>query len=691
MLNRITRCTLALFFLVQPVMSQQPADEPVSQDDVIRVETNLVQLRAVVTDKHGRPVVGLKREDFQVLEEGREREVGHFAIDQVSGDYSVGGNNSNAPAISGRSAAGAQPLRTVVLFVDTFHLANSSFMRVKQQLRQIVTEQITDRDLVAIISTDGRLGALQQFTRDRRLLGYAIERLSFFGSRNSHFTPYLAARVTSDDQEAANAALQILVAEESYQPLDQEAALSYVRARAREIINEETNRRRATLQTLQAVAERMASMPGQRIVAVLSDGFTMMENAGGAANREAQIATGSASRAGVVIHSLGVQGLLAPGEFGASSSLNGASMVQVSQYVGDSARDQHEILKTLAYDTGGEAYLNTNSLRESFGKVLDKNIANYLVGYYAKSDGQTGKFRNITIRLKNHPDYTVRSAKGYVPPAPLSSGAETPRQRLLLAMLSPLPVTQIAVTSSADFLERASDQSRITLQVNIDGQSILYEQEGQRYRFQCELAGAIYDSTGKVIKTFIDTVKADLTAEQVELARKTGFRYRTRFEVKPGAYQARVGVRDLGSGLIGTASSWVQVPDVRKGQLTLSSLFLGKDRASEQKSASKPRLIQGRPYYRNTDTVFYRFVVYNVDSPGDAKLRLEVLAGDKPAFASDWQPVSERTIANDSKGTELGGEIRIGLTPGIYTLRATVVNNRTRKTAQQTAYFEVEP
>ena len=271
MLGKITFWTLSMLSLLSPAIGQESTGSPqIDPYDVIRVETNLVQLRTAVTDQHGRLVEGLGTDDFLVVENGQPKKIGYFSIDRIGGTkVSVAGGSM--PGVTARPNPAVNPARTLVLFVDTLHLSPSSFSRVKQQLRQLVTEQVTNQDLVAIVSPDGRLGALQQFTTDRKVLNYAIDKLSLFPRSTSYFTPYLASRVTSGEEYATNAALEVLVAEESYQPTSQESALSYVRARAKEIVEDEGYRRRATFQMLQAVAERLSSIPGQRIVAVLSD------------------------------------------------------------------------------------------------------------------------------------------------------------------------------------------------------------------------------------------------------------------------------------------------------------------------------------------------------------------------------------------------------------------------------------
>src|SRR5437763_15605444 len=144
---------IILIFLVvcTPLQGTLVAQEkPSSQDekpDVIKVRTDLLQLRAVVSDKHGKPVTGLKQEDFEIIESGRVETPAFFSEAQI--------RSVNAPEpvtthtqVPGEPVPGsrenARPVRTIVLFVDTLHLSNVSLLRAKQQLRQFVDEYVTD-------------------------------------------------------------------------------------------------------------------------------------------------------------------------------------------------------------------------------------------------------------------------------------------------------------------------------------------------------------------------------------------------------------------------------------------------------------------------------------------------------------------------------------------------------------------
>jgi hypothetical protein len=301
------------------------------------------------------------------------------------------------------------------------------------------------------------------------------------------------------------------------------------------------------------------------------------------------------------------------------------------------------------------------------------------------------------VRVRNHPDYTVRTQRGYTPPSTEDAEvASSPRQRLVRQMLSPLPATALGVTSSADFLARAGDDAQVTLRVHIDGERLQYEQQGENSVLHCEVAGIVLDRAGKIADNFSESMTATLTPQQLAGARRAGYRYERRLKLPPGLYQVRIGVRELASEKTGTSASWVEVPDLNKGVLALSSLFLGQQPRNTQSSSpatqsAQPKLTVGSTSIRSGDSIFYRFVVYTpagVQSNA-ATIKVEIVQGSAKVYESDWQPLATRVIRKDEKGVEAGGQLRLTLPPGVYTLRVTVRDPAAKKTAQRESDFEV--
>jgi hypothetical protein len=185
-----------------------------------------------------------------------------------------------------------------------------------------------------------------------------------------------------------------------------------------------------------------------------------------------------------------------------------------------------------------------------------------------------------------------------------------------------------------------------------------------------------------------------MSVEQMEAAKRTGFHYSKRIALKPGLYNIRVGLRELDTERIGTAATWLEVPNLNDGKLTLSSILLTKDTAegphgsagSSQSSAG-----QGANLYKPGSPLLYYLMIYNARS-GDADLSMqwEIAEAGNVIHRTDWQPVASRVIGRDKKGIEVGGQLKLTLQPGIYELRIEVKDAKSKKTAQRVVSFAIE-
>jgi hypothetical protein len=271
--------------------------------------------------------------------------------------------------------------------------------------------------------------------------------------------------------------------------------------------------------------------------------------------------------------------------------------------------------------------------------------------------------------------------------------ANTPRQKLIQALLAPLPVTTIPVVSSASFLERPGEDEQVSLQVHVSG-DLDYKKKEDKFALSCEVVVVVIDQTGKISGTFAEAVRASFTADQMEKAKRRGYRYGQRLKLGPGLYQIRVGLRDVNSERFGTSMTWIEVPDLHRKKLTLSSLFLGKENEEgidSAKKTSRPELVIGLGSYKVGESIFYRFVVYRTrGSESDLVFRIEVLSGEVKVYDGDWQPLAPRIIRKDSQRIETGGVLKTNMEPGFYTLRISVKDSKSKQTTQQTIDFELE-
>ena len=717
MIRSLTYLLIALFFSdpVAAYGSGGQAQGKKTDQSEVRLKADLVQVRAVVTDKRGHSIPDLKKEDFELLVDKRPQEISFFSFENI-------GHRTSSPSPESLRASRdpAQNVdRTIAFFVDTIHTTFASLASTKQALRRFVDEQMTDRDRVALVTSSGALRLMEQFTGSRQLIRAAIERLTPWrlSQEESLFSPYLAAQIIRGDKRSILLGIEIVRMEEILpRGIPDEALEARIRTKASQILAEGSYRRRVTLSTLKNVVERITEMPGQRMIVVFSEGFTLLGTTGVSENEDLQPAINRAVRSGAVIYSIAAQGLqpvMLPASISTvppprrrRAELPQLEMADLTSTLGASERELQLGLAQLANDTGGEAFFNTNDLNGRLRKALDDNRMYYALAYHASNETPSSKdkpFRVITLRVKNHPEYKVRTQRGYQPiEATLEAEGLTPRQKLAHAMNAQLPVATIPVAVSSDYFERESLAGQAYVQIFIDASALRYRQQDEKHIFELETVITIYDLTGKRVHISTNVANGSFTAERLELAKRNGYRYTERVALKPGVYQARIGILEPATERIGTATGWLEVPDLTKSSLTLSALLLSREQSSSQPPMSNaseveslsPAVTQGIMIYSPGDDLQYHLVIHpGKDLKADGLLmQVEVAQGDRLVFQGQWAGVEPRVVESDSKGLEVAGSLTLnGIKPGLYELHVAVKSPGSKKPVQRTVPFGIEP
>jgi VWFA-related protein len=696
------------------------AQEPQKPD--LRLRSDLVEIRAVVTDKLGKAIRNLRKEDFEVIENGKPQEISFFAAESLAEESKLGAAAAaKEPRVSAR-----EPKRTMVFFVDTLHISNANLLRLQTVLLNFINNQVTDQDLAAVVTSSGSLGIFSQFTKDKQVLRKAVSRLAASAESRPRtlYTPYLASKV---EAEAANAnaipyaleaAMHIVTIEEQLpdDPHFRDVIKSIALSRAREIMAESTFKRRATMLTLRAIAERLSELPGQRLLLMLSDGFTLLDGDGVTDYSDLQSAISRAVCSGVVVNTIGTKGLnptsiydVSGGRFtpdlsGLSPTTSSVSTLLNFLTAGD--RELENGLTRLAKDSGGVALLTTNDLSGALRKAVEDNANYYALSYYLFDSTSKDNLRRIKVRVKGHPEYEVRAQTSYLATAvkrEAPSDVLDPQKQLLRAINSPLVSTGIGVDAVADFLDLASDKAQISLAVYTDGRKLKYLEDNKSFTSNLVLMTEIIDARGQAGKILMDTIQIRLTAEQYQQSGQNIYRYTQRLALQPGLYQVRVGVRDPNNELYGTASTWVEVPKLSSGKLFLSSLSVGRSatlkgeaQADWSKKTSLPVVRNGVSIFRNSDSLAYFCRAYNAATEKNETADLvvqtqifqnETLLGEAPA-----PPLTSLIIGNEGNAIEFGNQLNLAnLKPGIYEFRITLANQKTGYRATMNKLFEIEP
>jgi VWFA-related protein len=552
----------------------------------------LVRLDLVVTDEKGRCVPGLTAEDLEVLEDRRPQSLAYFT-EQTRPAWRAAPGAQTAAATAAASAAaapGAPGGRYFVLAVDDLHTAAGSLAEARKAMLRFVREQVSDDDRVALVTTSGAASEVQDFTRDKDALERAIARLrSRYQPVEPGGTPLLsehqAELIDRSDAEALRLAVQEILQTEDY--LGEVGAREKAYAQARRMVFEILQRSGRALETILAVVNGLTPLPGRKIVVLLSDGFLVGLGAAESRAFDVRRIADAATRAGVVLYALDTRGLLAdvPGggaSFQGPAVLTAPGVRQSLQTRGNEA--QRQSLNALAEDTGGFLVRDTNDLALGLGRILRDNETYYLLAYEPTNTARDGKFRRIEVRLRARPGLRVRTRSGYYAPDDRKAGVqtldpETQREREIATALGSLfPLEGVPMSMSADFIDLPPGGPQAVIRTHLDVAGVPFVPTGERFAADLEIAGAVYDEAGRLVgEVSGERAQLSLTAETYRRAMTEGLTVQKTLALAPGRYQVRMAAREGTRSLLGSASQWLEIPDVASQPLTLSSVFLLAD------------------------------------------------------------------------------------------------------------------
>jgi VWFA-related protein len=561
----------------------KPTPSP-EQDDVIRVNTELVQTDVMVFDKKGHFVDGLKAEQFALKVDNKPQTISFF--DRVtSGKATVArsgtsAENSSNPGNTATSTATIQG-RTVIFYVDDLHLAPDSLSRTRKALTEFIDRGMSEDDQVAITSSSGQIGFLQQFSNDRVALRSAVARLNYRTSTKLDMdkppmSEYIAMKIRDGDEATLGYYITELQKQNCFRAqgelictMSPQALKMAVRERAQEMVTMATPATDNTLIMLENLMRMAAQLPGRKIVFMVSDGFYLNDRKSGSMSRIKRI-TDAAGRAGVVINTLDARGIISEmlGADNPSPIAEGATM-----NIGEVMASQ-DGLNALAGDTGGRAFRNTNApMAEFVDKVLAETANYYLLAWRPDGDEQRrGKFNRIEASIIGRPELTVRLRTTYFKTAPLpilslkkKSDKDPEKARdddMRLVIDAPVSQTQIPTVLELRLSQMPGVGTQVTATIQISREALNFDLNDGKQSSDLDIGGIFYNDKGKPLNSFVGRLRVFPVPANASVDRRAQAVYAFHAWLPAGLYQVRVGVRDTRSGRIGSAMQWIDVPKV---------------------------------------------------------------------------------------------------------------------------------
>ena len=653
---------------------QAPPQQPNDEEDVVRITSALVQTDVVVTDKDDNIVNDLKLSDFEVYENGKKQDLKFMEFVSVAGERRTEGTRPAAAGLpeSARIERELTPrdVRRVIAFVvDDLTIPVQDAVTVRNVIRDFVDNRMEQGDLVAIVRTIGGKGLLQQFTSDKALLRRAVEQITISPNYYSAYNnPEQQGLSKQDLSIGGNDALE-------------RAEINNELSRT---INEETTRTTRGLMglaTANSVIDSLREVPGRKSLVLFSAGVPVMsskmtevsgtesgvrdvpvETFGGGSSAMGLILQSlnrlrdNAVRSGVVVNTMDPRGLAAqrgvagfdqtPGQsaLGGGNPGFGRGVSNVEQSIigpGLGAGPNQLSLRALADATGGVAVVNTNDFKEGLDRVLAYSKGYYVLAY-TPQEKFDNKFRKLDVKVRRGGVRVFKYAGYFAREDAARAAPKTKEEQILAAVRSPLARRDVDVSSNLSLRMTPPKGADLGINLLIDPKTLNFSQADGKYTTTLDVVGFIYDEVGKLRGGFSETINAALTPENYQEALRTGLTYSAGTQLPPGYYQLKAVVRETGSGSLGSISRYIEVPDLSKGKLTMSSIFL---HAVDPASPSQPAPLTALRRLPRKQDLRYTAIVYNArQSGGQPKLTAQTIISrdDKVIYRSPEQPIAVR-------------------------------------------------
>jgi VWFA-related protein len=621
-MNKRIFASLMMLLLVAGALGQnkQKPDE-----QVVRISTELVQVDVVVTDKNGRIVRGLTKDDFTLSDKGKKQFISFFEfVDAGKGAATPAdkAKSEPAPSASKEGLSEAEVKRVFAFVIDDLTIRFEDLSYLQQMLMNFVDNQMQPNDLVAIVRTVSGKGLLQQFTTSKDLLRRAINALVIGSHPMRVFNNPQAERVTSADLAAAGAG-----------GIGDSSGIIDTSGESVDIDNpqEDTNRLLRSVMSLGTasfVIDGLKQLPGRKSLVLISGGIPILSSRPGssAANISNFLnqLSDKATRAGVAIHTLDIRGMQAqvgvaafddtPGKSATDMrASSGFGRIPDESLMGDKnpfdTMEAQQGLRVLSSATGGISVLNRNDFNAGLGKIVDSSEGYYLLAYTPSEGKFEGDFHKLDIKVKG--EYKVYSRRGYFARVEKADTAPSTKQEIVLAAVkAPLARRDIDVDAMVLYKAAPPNQGAIDINVVIDPRKLQFDEQNGKQEANLDVDGFVFDELGKLRGGFSETVTMSLSPDEYKRAVASGFTYSANTKLPPGVYQIRLAVYDNKNKKIGTLSRYLEVPDISKGRLSASSLLLG---AAPQKdmNSTAPTPISGNRQISRKQDLRYAVVIYN--------------------------------------------------------------------------------
>jgi VWFA-related protein len=552
--------------------SQADSKPEVSSKDTnttFKLRVNLVQVKVVVRDEKGNPIRDLKREDFQLFDQGKPQVISTFDLETPETRKA----RTEAAAKTQKEADGDSPQQTmalperfVALVFDDIHLKIEDATFVRASAKKLI-ETMAPTDRIGIFGTSEQVKV--EFTNDKAALEQALNSIvprPKMGKINSvtncpDVTHYMAdLSINKNDTTVlpvvTTETLQCMFNGDTrmLSVAQQQAAA----ALQQELVSGDTDNE-FTYRALEDIIRRMTTMPGERVIALASPGFilsTQFIDEMGIIDR--------ATKAGVVINTVDARGLYAPDLMGDISQHSTDTVQTAGAKASYRTAEQNEnafVLMDFANGTGGTFYQNSNDVAGELIRAGGTPEVSYILGFSPQNQKMDGKFHTIKVRLTEKRKCLIQARRGYYAPKKVDDPQEQAKAEMQEAVFSQDEIQDLPLELQTQYFKASDTDAHLSVVSHIDLKGVHFRKSDGRNFDNLTVATVIFDENGNFVTGGEKILEMRLLDTTYSRLSHTGLVMKSSFDLKPGKYLVRQVIRDSEGAQMAAKNGAVVIPN----------------------------------------------------------------------------------------------------------------------------------
>lgn len=584
---RWTTCfSLLLAFAPCALGGQAPPSDDVSLHDVeptfkLRAERNLVVVRVVVRDSKGRVVDSLRESDFQIFDNGKKQPVLEFRIEkpplEVTEKPGTKLRETTAIAapqvVKGPVPPSPVPERFVGFFFDDANMQFDELTRARDAAFHFLASELQSTDRFGVFTSTGQDPL--DFTADLAKVRHALTGIRTYSIYRDDscgaIQPYEAYLIVEQqDPDATNIALaedakcHLRGAPEAAGVREPQSAarvdidLERIKVKARQAESEGEDASLAALRGIESLVRRMASLPGQRSVVIVSSGFltdTLLYHLDEITDR--------ALRSSVIVNALDARGLYTGSMYridAAKTGLSAKLLPAKTRIAMEGSRRQTDGMHDLALSTGGVFYANSNDLDAGLGELTGTPEAYYVLTFSPQNLKLNGAFHPLKVTLVAGKGLTVQARRGYFAPKQPADPLVQERQDIQDAVFSQDEIRDLPIDVHTQFFMKTRADAQVDVLTHLDLHRLRLRKEAGRNFDDLTLVVVLFDRDGHYVAGLQKALELKMRDETLARFLRTGVTVQSEFDVPPGTYLVRAVVRESESGQMSALNRSLEIP-----------------------------------------------------------------------------------------------------------------------------------